>query len=200
MIEKNEQQTSAEVVIVELEELPRKWKLMMALGILMVIAGIMGLYISVVVTLVTVLLYGGMLMAGGILSLVHSFQVKEKKWHGRMTNILVSLLYIGLSIVIFINPVAASAALTLVIGGFFMFIGILRLAYGIRCWKRGWRWLLPVIAGLVDCLLALVIVLNWPISGLWVIGLIVSVELIMNGWLLTFTALAARKLEKMIKE
>ncbi len=198
MIEKNEQQTSAEVVIVELEELPRKWKLMMALGILMVIAGVMGLYVAVVVTLVTVLFYGGMLMAGGVLSLVHSFQVKEKKWHGRMTNILVALLYIGLSIVIFINPVAASAALTLVLGGLFLFIGVLRIVYGIRCRKNGWKWLLPVIAGIIDCILALVIVLNWPVSGLLVIGLIVSIELIMNGWILTLTALATRKLEKMV--
>jgi len=198
MTGRNKQQTSAEIVIVALEELPRKWKLMMALGILMVAAGVMGLYVAAVVTLVTVLLYGGMLMAGGVLSLVHSFRTKEKKWHGRMTNILVALLYIALSIIIFINPVAASAALTLLLGGLFMFIGVLWIVYGIRCRKNGWKWLLPMLTGLMDCILALAIVLSWPVSGLWVIGLIVSIELIMHGWILILTALAARKLEKII--
>jgi uncharacterized membrane protein HdeD (DUF308 family) len=199
-METKNQQVSAEAGIVELEELPRKWKLMLALGILMVVAGTMGLYVAVAVTLVTVLLYGGMLVAGGILSLVHFFKVKEKKWHGRMTDLLLALLYTGLGVVIFINPVAASAALTLVLGAFFMFIGVLRIRHGVRCRKQGWKWLLPVAVGLVDCVFALIIALSWPVSGLWVIGLFVSFELIMNGWILTLTALAVRKLGRMTTE
>ena len=37
------------------------------------------------------------------------------------------------------------------------------------------------------------IVLQWPVSGLWVIGLFVAIELILNGWSYVFVALAARK-------
>ncbi len=189
-----QQETSSEMLIIELEELPRKWGWMLALGVLMVVAGFFGLYIAVAVTLATVLLYGGMLMAGGILSLVHSFRVKEEKWYGRIPGILLALLYIGTSIIIFLNPVAASAALTLVLAALFMGIGALRIGHGFRCRKRGWKWLLPVLVGLADCVFALVIAFSWPVSGLWVIGLFVSVELIMNGWIVTLTALAVRKM------
>ncbi len=199
-MEAKNQEVSGDMGIGELEELPRKWKLMLALGILMAVAGTMGLYMAVAVTLVTVLLYGGMLMAGGILSLVHFFKVREKKWHGRMTDLLLTLLYIGLGVVIFINPVAASAALTLLLGALFMCMGILRIRYGFRCRKQGWKWLLPVTVGLLDCVFALVIALSWPVSGLWVIGLFVSIELIMNGWILIWTALAVRKLGRTTTE
>jgi uncharacterized membrane protein HdeD (DUF308 family) len=49
------------------------------------------------------------------------------------------------------------------------------------------------MSGLVSILLGAMIVLQWPVSGLWVIGLFVAIELILNGWSYVFVALAARK-------
>jgi uncharacterized membrane protein HdeD (DUF308 family) len=47
--------------------------------------------------------------------------------------------------------------------------------------------------GIVSILLGGIIVLQWPVSGLWVIGLFVAIELILNGWSYVFVAFAARK-------
>ncbi len=185
---------SPQSLIVELEEFPRKWGWLLALGVVMVLAGCVGLYFVTAVTLATVLLYGGMLFSGGILSLFYSIRVKESKWHAKLFNILLALLYVVASIIIFMNPVAASAALTLVLAALFFVIGVLRVIHGFRCRTKGWRWVLPVLLGVVNWLFAIIIILSWPISGLWVIGLFVSIELIMNGWMLTFTALVVRKL------
>ena len=185
-----------EMVVVNLEELPRKWGWLLALGILMLVAGCIGLYMTVAVTLVTVLVYGGLIMAGGILSLLHSFRAREEKWQGRLSHILLSLLYLLAGIFILINPVAASVALTLLLAALFMAMGILRIVHGLRCRKRGWKWISPVVVGLIDVIFALIIASSWPISGLWVIGLFVSIEMLMNGWILTFTALAARRLAR----
>ncbi len=195
-----QQETTAGIVVVNMDEFPRKWGWMLALGLLMILAGAVGLYLAVAVTLMTVLLYGGMIMAGGFLSLAHSFQAKEEKWQGRLMQVLLALLYIGAGVIIFINPTAASAALTLVLGAMFLTIGVVRLANGFKCRSNGWKWLLPVVTGLVDVLFAVIIAVSWPISGLWVIGLFVSIELMMYGWSLTFTALAVRKLATNSKE
>ncbi|MFP7755390.1 HdeD family acid-resistance protein [Thermodesulfobacteriota bacterium B35] len=186
----------ARIVVVDLEELPRRWGWLLALGILMLVAGSIGLYMTVAVTLVTVLFYGALIMAGGILTLIQSVRDREEKWHGRLGHVLLALLYLLAGVFIMINPVAASAALTLILGALFMAMGILRMTYGFRCRKKGWKWLAPVLIGLVDVIFALVIAFSWPVSGLWVIGLFVSIELLMNGWLLTFTALAARRLAR----
>ncbi len=186
----------AGIMVVNLEELPRKWGWLLALGILMLLAGSIGLYMTVAVTLVTVLFYGGLIMAGGILSLLHSVRAREEKWQGRVSHVLLALLYLLAGIFILVNPVAASAALTLLLAALFMAMGILRMSYGFQCRKKGWKWIGPVVVGLVDVIFALVIAFSWPVSGLWVIGLFVSIEMLMNGWILTFTALAARKLAK----
>ncbi len=196
----DKQDTAVDMVVVDLEELPRKWGWMLALGILMIVAGVIGLYLSVAVTLMTVLLYGGMIMAGGILSLVHAFRVKEEKWQGRLFHVLLALLYIVTGVIIFINPIAASAVLTLILGALFLTIGGVRIVNGFKCRKNGSKWLLPVITGLIDIVFAVIIAASWPISGLWVIGLFVSIEMIMHGWILTFTALAVRQLAKVTEK
>jgi uncharacterized membrane protein HdeD (DUF308 family) len=38
----------------------------------------------------------------------------------------------------------------------------------------------------------LMILMEWPQSGLWIIGLFIAIELIFNGWSYVFVALAAR--------
>ena len=191
---------TAQVVLVELEELPRKWRWLLALGILMLVTGSLGLYMSVVMTLVTVFFFGAMILVNGTFSLVQTIIDGEEKWKGRLVHVLLALFYIAAGALILVNPVAASAALTLLLGAMFMAIGITRIIHGFRCKKRGWRWGWPLVIGVIDIIFALILALSWPLSGLWVIGLFVSVELLMYGWMLTFTAMAVRKSPKQQSE
>jgi len=72
-------------------------------------------------------------------------------------------------------------------------VGVIRISMGIQLRNAvsGWYW--SLLAGLLSILLGVVIILQWPVSGLWVIGLFVAIELILNGWSYVFVALAARK-------
>jgi uncharacterized membrane protein HdeD (DUF308 family) len=40
-----------------------------------------------------------------------------------------------------------------------------------------------------------VIILQWPISGFWVIGLFVAIEMIMNGWATIAIAITAKNVD-----
>ncbi len=193
----NKDKTTTQIVVVDLEELPRKWGWLLALGILMLVTGTFGLVMSVTMTLVTVLFFGAIILVNGTFSLVQTIIDKEEKWRGRMVHVLLALLYIGSGALILVNPVAASAALTLLLGGIFLAMGIIRILYGLRLRKLGWKWVMPVVIGAIDILFAVILGISWPVSGLWVIGIIVSVELLMYGWMLTFTALAVRKAAKL---
>ena len=198
-MEKKEEKITAEVVVVDLEELPRKWGWLLALGILMLVTGSIGLVQSVTMTLVTVLFFGAIIMVNGTFALVQTIMDREKKWRGKMVHVLLAVLYIGAGALILVNPVAASAALTLLLGGMFLAMGIIRMIYGFQLRKLGWKWLMPVIIGAVDILFAIILGISWPVSGLWVIGIMVSIELLMYGWMLTFTALTVRKMAKQTK-
>lgn len=60
--------------------------------------------------------------------------------------------------------------------------------------EKNWGW--PLISGLVSVLLGGMILAQWPQSGLWIIGLFIAIELLLNGWSYLFIALAARTAAK----
>jgi uncharacterized membrane protein HdeD (DUF308 family) len=53
-----------------------------------------------------------------------------------------------------------------------------------------WGWVLA--SGISDLILAAIIILGWPISAVWVLGLLVGVNLITSGWAIVMAALAGR--------
>jgi uncharacterized membrane protein HdeD (DUF308 family) len=55
-----------------------------------------------------------------------------------------------------------------------------------------WGW--TVVNGLITLLLGMLMWADWPVSGLWVIGLFVGIEMIFSGWSWVMLALAARRL------
>jgi len=91
-----------------------------------------------------------------------------------------------------IDPVLASSVLTLMLAGILIAVGVFRaiMAFQLRP-VNGWFW--PLLSGLISILLGAMIIAHWPLSGLWVIGLFVAIELIFNGWSYVFIALAARR-------
>ncbi len=178
------------------EELPKKWGWLLALGILMIILGTIGMFMSVWVTLATVLVFGGFALAGGIFQIIQAFKAKEEKWAGRLPHLLIAIIYILMGIIIVVDPVAAGLGITLAIAALLIAIGITRIVYAFKCRKQKWRWILPLVFGIIDLILGIIIIINWPISGLWVIGLSVSIEMIMNGWFMTFLAFVVKDLGK----
>jgi uncharacterized membrane protein HdeD (DUF308 family) len=54
-----------EVRIISLQELPLNWKWVIGLGIFMLIFGTLGLLASSILTLTSILIFGGFIFAGG---------------------------------------------------------------------------------------------------------------------------------------
>ena len=73
-----------------------------------------------------------------------------------------------------------------------IFQGIFRAVVAVAVRFPNWIWLL--LSGVVTFLLGLSIWHQWPLSGLWVIGLFVGVEMIFNGWSLVMLGLVAKNL------
>ncbi|CAA9889216.1 conserved membrane hypothetical protein [Candidatus Methylobacter favarea] len=176
-----------------LEELPRQWGWLLALGILMVVLGTLGMGMAFYVTLASVLVYGGILLGAGLLQLWHSLKAKETTWSGRTQQFVVALFYLAIAALIIWDPLAASAGLTLFLGALLAGIGVVRIIDALRYRRSGWQWAWTLIAGILNLILAAIILFSWPFSGLWVIGLFISIEMIINGWLLIFVALTVRK-------
>ena len=175
-----------------IQELPINWKWMLLLGIMMIFLGTLGIYWSVAYTIASVLFFGALMGTAGVMQLIQGIQAKEKKWVGRAQHFIVALLYIIAAGLTYWDPIAAAQGMTLALSALFAALGITKIIYAFQCKSKNWRWVLPVLIGLINIALGVMIFLSWPASGLWVIGLFVAIELIMNGWFLTLVSLQAK--------
>lgn len=171
-------------------EVQKHWGWLLALGLLCLILGTIGFWMTFGLTLASVLFFGVLLIVGGLSQLIQAFQCKG--WKSALWHVLIALLYVAAGIIIIADPILASMTLTLMLAWILIAVGVFRIiiAFQLRP-VNGWFW--PLLSGLVSILLGGMIMAHWPVSGLWVIGLFVAIELIFNGWAYVFIALAARQ-------
>jgi uncharacterized membrane protein HdeD (DUF308 family) len=162
----------------ELEPLRSKSGWIIALGIVYVIAGLVALGSVVFATVATVLVVGIMMLIAGAAEVVNAFQIKT--WGKFLFWLLLGALYIVAGFVTFENPLLAAAFLTLLLGFSLIASGIMRMVLGFSM-RQGTPWLWVVFSGVITLLLGLVIVAHWPVSGLYVLGLFLGIDLIFAG-------------------
>jgi uncharacterized membrane protein HdeD (DUF308 family) len=171
------------------DTLRRNWGWLLALGIIMSVLGIVGLGMAMALTIVTVIWFGVLMLIGGGAQVVDAF--REKTWSGFGLHVVIALLYLVTGALLVLAPGIAAISLTLVLAAALLGIGLVRayMAFRMRP-MRGWG--LVLVSGLISAALGVIIFLGLPGSGLWVLGLFVAVELIMQGASCIILALAAR--------
>ena len=167
------------------------WKWLVALGLLFVVLGIIGLGITFLITVFSVLFFGILLLIGGGAQIVHAF--RSKGWKSILFHIIIALLYLLAGISVMINPVAASVTLTLLFAWILIIIGVIRIFISIQARQyKNWYWM--CFAGVVSVLLGAVVISDWPASGLFFIGLIIAIEMMIHGIGLMFFGFGIRNL------
>jgi uncharacterized membrane protein HdeD (DUF308 family) len=170
-------------------DIDKSWGWIMTLGILFIVLGTIGLGVTAGLTLVSVLFFGWLLIIGGAFQLVHTFKVK--RWRSMSWQVLMAALYIGAGVVVVYDPVGAAIALTAFIAAIFFALGLIRIIIAFQIKGiSGWWW--PLVGGFASIILASVIVIEWPSSALWVIGLFIAIDMIVHGWTFVMIAAVAR--------
>jgi uncharacterized membrane protein HdeD (DUF308 family) len=158
----------------------RAW--FIALGAALVVLGVIAALSSVTTTFVSMLFLSGVLLIGGVIRFVSAFSARD--WSGSLLLALAGALYVVAGILTFRHPIAAALALTLLFAALFMASGLFRMITSI--WNRfpSWGWV--ALSGAVSFLLGLLLWNQWPVSGLWFIGLCIGIDLIVEGigWLM----------------
>ena len=170
-------------------ELSRNWKWLLVVGILCLILGFVGLGMTFLLTLASVLYFGVLVLVAGGAQLVQGFRASG--WRSVLAHVLIALLYILAGLMIITRPLLASVLFTGALAVMLLLIGVLRCVMAIQHRAmQGWAWAL--VGGIITVLLGLMILARWPASSLWVIGLFLAIELIVQGWSLVMIAVAAR--------
>jgi uncharacterized membrane protein HdeD (DUF308 family) len=158
--------------------LGRHWWLYLALGVLSVVVGLLAISSNFIATLLSVRVFGWLLLIAGISEVVHAIMVRRLR--GFAVHLLAAALYLLTGLFMLEDPVRAAAVLTLLLAASFIVGGFLRVVFSLVERFPAWPWVL--VNGVVDLLLGFLIWNGWPESSLWVIGLFVGIDLIFHGF------------------
>ncbi len=175
-----------------LGELRPKWGWFLALGIALVLLGAVALIVPWLTTLTSVLVFGWLLVFGGVLEVVAVFWTKG--WRGILLHLFGGILSTVVGALIVMHPDAGALGLTLLLATLFLAGGLFRIGAAIALRPPSWGW--SVVGGIVTALLGVAIWIMWPLSALWVIGMFVAIELMFRGWAWVMFAVAAREISK----
>lgn len=173
----------------EVAALRRKWAAILALGVVMTIAGVLAIAYPCVATITTVQLFGVLLVIAGVAEIVGGL------WAGRLggfaLHLLCGLVALFVGAALLDRPALVAAGYTLVLAVFFVAAGIARVVFALTQRFSGWGWVL--LNGAVSLLLGVLIWRELPSSALWVIGTFVGIDLVLNGLSWVMIAVAVRK-------
>jgi uncharacterized membrane protein HdeD (DUF308 family) len=172
----------------ERASLQRHWLLSLTLGVLSVIIGVLAISSTFIATLLSVRVLGWLLLFSGITEVIHAVMVRNLK--GFALHLLAAALYLLVGLFMLEDPIRAATVLTLLIAAAFFVGGALRVLFSIAVRFPAWPWVL--FNGVVDLVLAVLILNGWPDSSLWVIGLFVGIDLLFHGWAWVILALTVR--------
>ncbi|MEV7734290.1 DUF308 domain-containing protein [Streptomyces sp. NPDC088921] len=180
----------------ETARLSRDFGWLAALGVILVLAGLVGLVYTGVATLTSMILFGWLLLIGGVVGLLHAVQARGSNffWLG----VVVAALNIAAGVVVIVRPEAAAAALTMFAALLFLTGGVFRLAGSlvVRGPQFGWT----LVQGAFGLLLGILVLASWPSSSKYVIGCFFSLALLFDGLGLMATGLGGRKIVGMVTE
>ncbi len=157
------------------------WWVCALLGIVLIVAGVVVLGDVLAATIISAIFIGAIAIVAGLFEIAHAFWTKG--WGGFVWNILLGILYVAFGFVMVTQPLSGALVLTYVFGLLLVVSGIFRLfiAFGR---PSGTDWLM-LLSGVLGILAGAVILTGWPLTGLWVLGFVLGVDLIFHGiaWL-----------------
>jgi uncharacterized membrane protein HdeD (DUF308 family) len=167
------------------------WRAFLIEGIILVILGMAAIALPPIAGLATALVLGWLFLLGGIVGLIATFN--QKNAPGFWWALLSAAIAVLAGGVLLSNPAAGVATLTYVLIAFFVLDGVLIIVMAFehrRELSGRWEWMM--LGGVMDLILAAIIIAGLPGTLAWALGLLVGIDLMFGGFSLIALALSAR--------
>ena len=170
-------------------EIVQYWGWFLTFGIGLVILGIAAVARSITATVVSMMFFGWLLLIACGIEVVQAVMVGH--WAGFFHHLLAAILFGVTGLLLVTRPVVSAEVATVFMAMFFLVGGLFQLIDAFAVTLPGWGW--QAFDGAVTFVLGLLVLAQWPVSGLWVIGLFIGIDLIFYGGAWIALALDLRK-------
>jgi len=169
---------------------------MTILGVLAIISGMVCMIMPGLVGLSVVTMVGVFVLLGGILRMIWAF--KAGSVGKGVLGFAIGVLTLLGGVVLLANPILGSGVLTLILAIYFIVDGISEFAVGMQGRPLpGSGWL--VFGGVVSILLGIMIWAQFPLAGVWAIGILFGIKLFFVGLLMVTGGSAVHAVAKRVE-
>ena len=171
--------------------LHRHWKLYLAEGIALVILGFVAILVPPVATLAVTIVLGWLFLISGIIGLYTTFMLRHAP--GFWWSLVSAALGVLVGGMLLARPISGALSLTIVVIAFFLIEGVASIMFALEHKREltgRWGWML--VSGIVDLILAAMVLGGLPSTAAWAIGLLVGINMVFGGSALIAMALHAR--------
>ena len=145
-------------------------------GFLMVILGLFAMFTPAVSGIAVTLMLAVLLLIGGLGMVIYAFG--SPHFGQGIMRFLFGGITVLAGIYMFTQPGMALASLTLFLAIYFVVDGVFSIIAGLSLQKeKAW----VIFNGVVTLILGALIWKGWPVSGLWAVGILVGVKLVVVG-------------------
>jgi len=160
------------------------------LGFIAVALGIICFIMPVVASTSVVVMVGLVMIIAGVSQLLSGF--KGTSWRDRIMPMVLGGITGLAGVLVLAHPLLGLTFLTLLLACFFLFEGVWKIIASFKFRpQEGWTWLL--LSGVLSLVLGWLIWSQWPLSGVWAIGILVGVNLLTTGLSLVVLGSAVKK-------
>jgi uncharacterized membrane protein HdeD (DUF308 family) len=165
------------------------WGWIIALGVLIATLGILAIWRAQLATTLAVGFLGAIVLVSGVSVLLFAF-FTGGYWTDLFIHVVWAILVILVGVMLLVRPMIGAQALTLLIAGYLIVEGVAIISFAFATHVEDiWSYLTQ---GAISLLLAALLIVGWPITGLWAIGTFVGIDLLLKGWMLIALGLGLR--------
>ena len=160
-------------------------------GIILLVLGALAILLPPFATLAITIIFGWIFLVSGLIGWITTLGARGVP--GFWWSLLSSVLATGAGLILLLQPSRGAVSLTALLIVFFIIEGFATVAYAFEHRRElagRWEWML--VSGIVDLVLAVIILAGFPGTAMWALGILVGVNLIFGGAALIAIGMHAR--------
>jgi uncharacterized membrane protein HdeD (DUF308 family) len=167
------------------------WVLFLLEGIVLVVLGLLAIVVPQIATVAVAIFVGWLFLISGVVGLITTFMARHAP--GFWWSLLSAVIAIAAGIILLGRPIVGAVSLTYLLIAFFIIEGVVTIMYVLEHKKElSGRWAWMLVSGVIDLVLAVMILAGLPSTAEWALGLLVGINMLFGGTSMIAMALHAR--------